>query len=140
MKKMIFILLFLNGFVCFSQEMYDHKIIVTVEDSTGLYQKAKESLTNRDYFIVRENPSHDTLMIFTRHYFVNMGYVIALATVSGNRVIFWGGHGFRQVREKVYGRIPEYYEVISYYKESKSWFMLGEMAKTIRPGTISYEK
>src|SRR5258706_14883643 len=115
MKTVLFFLLLVPA-ICFSQKRLDTKIIVSVSDTIGLYEKVRLAFVNNE-FIVKDNRNLDTLITYARE--TNpMGYVIAQAIISGNKVTISGRFSFRKMNSMGYTVMPSPsdYERIFYYK------------------------
>jgi hypothetical protein len=136
-KRVFLILLLLQTHVCFSQNEFDRKIIVAAYDSTGLFEKTREALLDKDY-IVKEDRTQGSLTIFTRNY-LPTGYIVARVMISGNRAVFFGVYGSRKIKEWKNDSIPKNYYEIVYYKGSKNWRELLKMVRCIS-GEVSFSR
>ena len=138
MKTILFLLLLLPA-VCFSQKSLDTKIIVSVSDPTGLYEKVRISFVNNE-FIVKDNRNPDTLTTYAREV-KPIGYVLAQAVISGNKVTLSGILSTRKINMLGYTVMPgpADYKKIYYYKRDKAWLTLANVAAAIK-GEITYSK
>jgi len=111
------------------------KIIVTVSDTAGLYEKVRLNLVNAD-FIVKDTRRTDTIITYPRDT-QPMGYVTAVASISGNTVTFWGFVGWKKMDALGYTVAPKDFEKIYYYKTGKAWKVLLNQAKALG-GSMAY--
>ncbi|MEO6723031.1 MAG: hypothetical protein ABIN67_21885 [Ferruginibacter sp.] len=124
--------------ISFSQEKFDSKIILTLKDTTGIYLNTKIAMVNSD-FIVKDNYNKDTLTTYTRELNKMPGYIIARAVITGNTVTFTGVYGLKRINDWGYNSLPTNYNRIIYYKGSKTWLILMDIAKKIT-GEINFAK
>ena len=66
-----------------------------------------------------------------------LGYVTAVAAITGNTVTLWGFVGQRKMNILGYTVAPTEFEKIYYYKSGKAWKALAAIAKSIN-GAITY--
>lgn len=134
MRTILFAVLLLIAFSCHSQSYGDSKIIVTVSDSSDVFQKVKTSLV-RNNFIVKDLPARDTLATYIREY--NNMFTAALAVINGNTVTISGIYNLKKVDDFGYNRPDKYRKRIVYSKGMKTWQLLMKVANGIG-GDISY--
>ncbi|HMK24729.1 MAG TPA: hypothetical protein VK483_01775 [Chitinophagaceae bacterium] len=120
----------------FSQKSDDSKIIITLNDSTGIYNKVKYSLVYYD-FIVKDNGNRDTLTTYSIEY--DGIYCVARAIIKGNSVTLTGVYGLKKIDGWGYTQSPKGYDQVIYYKGSNSWKLLMQVANRMN-GQISYGK
>lgn len=120
-----------------AQKSLDTKIIVTVSDTAGLYEKVRLNFVNAE-FIVKDTRNPDTLVTYPRDT-KPIGYVTAIAAIKGNTVTFWGFVGQRNMNILGYTTAPKDFEKIYYYKSGKGWKALSNVAKVLG-GQITYSK
>lgn len=139
MKKELFTVFLLTIFFSArAQKKFDSRIIITLSDTSGRYEIVKRALVNCD-FIVKDNGNKDTLTTYSRNIGSIQGYTIVNAVISGNTVIISGAFGLNKLDYWGYTTFPNAYDRIIYYKGSKTWKTLTDIANRI-PGTISYSK
>jgi hypothetical protein len=133
MKALIIILL-LPVFT-FAQSKGDKKIVVTV-NYPNIYEKLKIALVKED-FIVKEDGNTDTVTTYPREFKNIPGYAIAQAEIKGNTIILSGSYGLTRLDDYKYTRTPKNYKPIIYYKGSRGWKLLMQIADKL-DGKISY--
>lgn len=136
MKTLINISLALASITCSAQSYGDSKIVVTVSDSTDLFQKVKTSLV-RNNFVVKDLPARDTLATYIREY--NNMFTAALAVIEGNTVTISGVYNLKKIDDFGYNRPDKYRKRIVYSKGMKTWQLLMKVSNGIG-GEISYSK
>jgi hypothetical protein len=135
--KSIFTLCILFGAISlFGQKSEDTKIIITISDSTGIYEKVKHSLVNTD-FMVKDNGNRDTLITYSREY--DGIYCMARAVINGYTITLTGSYGLKKMDDWGYTQSPKSYNRIIYYKGSKGWKLLMQVANRLG-GQITYGK
>jgi hypothetical protein len=120
----------------FAQTNDDTKIIITINDSTGVYEKIKYSLVNND-FIVKDDGNRDTLTTYSREY--DGIYCMARVIINGYTVTLKGAYGLKKIDDWGYTQSPKSYNRIIYYKGSKGWKLLMQVANRMS-GQITYSK
>lgn len=128
--KYLFIGLFLIPVICFSQQKGDSKIIVTINDTSNIYNLIKVALVKSD-FIVKEDGNKTVLTTYAAELRGIPGYSIVKAEINGNTVIITGAYGLIKVNDWGYTRTPKSYKRIIYYKGSKSWNKLMDVVDKI---------
>ena len=91
MKKFIFtflILLLIQN--AFSQKTEDNLIIVTVSDTTNIYQKVRQAITYTN-LIIREDSKRDTLVTYSERIHGFTIFVVAKVVIAGSKVEISGG-------------------------------------------------
>ena len=126
-----------NSLIVFGQQEFDKKIIIKVIDSNSIYEKLKTILVIND-FIVKEFGRKDTLSTYSREA-GNVGYAIANLKLEGSIIILTGIYGTKKLTYTGYSNPAKNYQPISFYKGSKSWKLLMNIANSIG-GEISYSK
>ena len=129
----------MQSIVCFAQKSLDTRIIVTVVDTVGLYEKARLAFVNDD-FIIKDDRKIDTLSTYPLN-IKSTTFVTAFAAIKGNQVTLWGYLADSQVNTLGYTINPSKkdYEKIFYYKTDKYWKKLISVASKIG-GTLTYGK
>lgn len=139
MKKSIctvFVLLIFHWSL--AQTFEDSRVIVTLSDSTDLYKKVKIALVNNN-FVVMDNYNIDTLTTYPRSMENVQGYIMLKAIIRGNMVEFSGAFGLTRIDGWGYTLTPKYYQRVIYYKGSRTWKLMRQMAEKLG-GAISYSK
>lgn len=137
MKKILLFAFLLLTLVSYSQKKFDSKIIATLNDSVGLYEKVRIALINNE-FIVKDNHNKDTLSTYVRE-ISGVGYVLIRAIISGNSVTLAGVYGKKKLDIWGYTGSPKDYENIIYYKGSKTWKILFKIGSSIA-GEMTFSK
>lgn len=119
-----------------AQKKGDSKIIITVKDTAGLYNKTRMAFAKAD-FIVKDLNNQDSVITFPRELKSMAGFAIAQASINGNLVVLNGFYTRRLI--SYYGVIKTIKGVnpIVYYKNGKLWPLLMKVAKEIG-GEIEY--
>ena len=89
----IFLILTVRGI---SQSKGDSKIIVTVSDTTNLYERVRLRLIKGD-FIIKETGNRDTILTYPRELKTVSGYAVFKAVVNNNRVTFSGSYSLKKI-------------------------------------------
>ena len=137
MRYLLLLTLFLP-FCINAQKLEDSKIIVTLSDSFDLYKKVKISLVNSD-FIVKDNYNLDTLTTYSREFTNMSGNCIAVAIIKGNSVSISGYYSLKKLDWFGFTQSSNNFQKVLYYKSSKSWDLLVNVAEGIGR-QISYSK
>ena len=134
------ILLFIILFPAFTkaQKAEDTKIIITLNDNVDLYKKVKIALVNTD-FIVKDNYNLDTLTTYSREFTSFPGFCVTSAVLRNNTVTISGFYGLKRIDEFGYTQSNKNYQKIIYYRGSKSWELLMQVAEKIG-GQITFSK
>lgn len=127
MKIIIFTLLILSSLYCRSQNSGDSKIMVTMPDTANLYIKTKIAIANSN-FIVKDNYNMDTLTTHLKQLDFIKGHMVIYAIISGNTVTLSGIYGLNRISVWGYTRLPGNYSNVHYYKGSKTWRVLRDVA------------
>jgi hypothetical protein len=138
MKALVTITSLLICSLCFAQDKGDHKIIVTLTDTTDAYNKVKVALVGKD-FVVKDNGNRDTLITYARELKNMPGFAVVVASINGNQITLWGSYGLKNIHNLGYSVQPTEYKRIEYYKASKTWKLLLHVAEDIG-GKITYDK
>jgi len=137
MKYFITLLLLSLTINCFSQNKFDRKIKITLPDSVGIYEKARQALISNE-FVVKDNHNKDTLTTYVREC-SKLGYAFVRAELVNNTIILSGAYGEKKLNYFGYTITPKGYQDIIYYKGSQSWKLLVKIAEDLH-GEISYLK
>jgi hypothetical protein len=90
MKIIFFIINFLSiAIYGISQEKGDSKIIVTISDTTNLYERVRQRLIKAD-FVIKETGNRDTILTYPRELRTLSGYAVFKAVLNNNQVTFSG--------------------------------------------------
>lgn len=138
MWRVFTIVIFLISTRAFAQTNGDTKIIVTLIDSVGIYEKAKVALVKNN-FIVKDDGNRDTLQTYPREFSNLPGYSVANAVLNGNQVILSGVYGLKRINDWGYTSSPKNYKRVHYFKGSKGWKLIMQVAETIG-GQISFSQ
>lgn len=119
-----------------AQKKGDSKIIITVTDTTNIYNRIKIAYAKAD-FAVKDINIHDTLSTFPRELRTMSGYVVSNAIISGDKVVLNGFYTRRKI--SYYGIIKTGKDVtpVIYFKSGKLWPLLMKVANDIG-GKIEY--
>lgn len=131
----LFILIFLLSISpVFAQKLGDTRIVIKSSDTANIYQRTKLALINAD-FQVKDDGRRDTITTYSLE--VNGIHCILQASFTDNLVTLFGVYGLKKIDYFGYNRNPGKYKQIIYYKGSKGWKLMQDMAKAIG-GEISY--
>jgi hypothetical protein len=136
MKYIFTLLMLLIGGNLFAQKKDDSKIVLTLSDSSGIYKKVKYALVNND-FVVKDNGNEDTLTTYSREF--SGIHCIGKAVITNNTVILTGVYGLKKIDDFGYTQAPQRYQRITYFRGSKGWKLLMQVASRISD-QISYDK
>ena len=135
----ILLLLFFVSTTAISQKEDDNFIIVTVADTTKLYERVRQAITFTD-FVIREDGGRDTLRTYAERIGRSTIFVAAQAVIVGNKIEisglqalgyqdFWGEPGR-----------PRSFNRISYNnKGSEEWWRIRSIALKL-DGKVEYAK
>jgi hypothetical protein len=138
MKTGLSILLLLIATRLVGQKVDDTKIIITLDDSLGSYEKVKTALVKNN-FILKEDSSKNRITTYPREFDNMPGYAITNVEISGNIVTLSGIYGLNKKNYWGDAKKPRDYKPIIYFKGSKGWRLLMQIAKDIG-GQLSYSK
>jgi hypothetical protein len=130
MRHILTILFVLISKIAFSQTDGDTKIIITINDNAGIYEKVKTALVTND-FIVKEEGNKDTLRTYPKELSNLNGYSIVNAILNDKQVIISGVYGLKKINDWGFTTSPKSYKRIIYFKGSKGWKLLMQIAQTI---------
>lgn len=136
--KSLFFALMLASTVSVAQSTGDKKIIL-VTDSDSLYQKIKYAFGKAN-FMVKDDGNRDTIRTFPADLSGIPGYAVLSAVIKGNTVELSGFYGLTRMDDFGYTRTPKNYKPILYFKGSKAWKRLNEVADKIGYTTVTYTK
>jgi hypothetical protein len=128
MKRQSFTVLFLlSAITLFAQKADDNLIIVTVSDTSKLYERVRQAITFSD-LIIREDSKRDTLITYSERIYDKSIFVVARVVISGNNVEITGAYGLGY--ENFWGlpAWPRSYKRVIYYKGSEAWLILRRIA------------
>lgn len=139
MKKALWVIFVMTIFVKLeAQKVDDNRIVVTLDDTTDIYQKVRQAVVFTD-FIIREDSKPDSLITFAERIFSSTIFVIAKAVIIGNRVEIFGAYGLGYQDFWGFPDWPRGYSEIIYYKESESWKIIRKIALKL-DGKLSFYK
>lgn len=140
MNKVFFCFLLLITFnSSHAQKSLDTRVIVTVSDTAGLYEKVRMAFVDEGIIVV-DNRRTDT--ISTQPFNIkSTTYIMTYASIINNTVTLWGY--FADANKNLLGitvnpNIKEYQKIF-YYPGDKYWKKLNKIALRI-PGTLSFGK
>ena len=122
----------------FGQNYLDKKIVVTVNDTSGLYQRVRIAFGSND-FQVKEDGNYSAVTTFARELKKTPGYIISRADISGNTVTITGRYGLLRIDDWGRTRDNGNWKDLVYMKNSKIWTVLEKVADKIK-GEKSYSK
>lgn len=122
----------------FGQHTDDKNVLIKISDTSALYQRVKTALVKND-FIVKDDGNLDTLVTYPREFKMMPGYSIVKAKIIGNTVVLSGVYGMKKINDFGYTDQPKSYKPIVYFKGSKAWQLLLQIADLLN-GEISYSK
>ena len=140
-KYLSLIFLFIN-FAAKSnaQKDDDNLIIVTVSDTSKLYERVRQAITYTD-LIIREDSKRDTMITLSEKIYgiTSPIFVIAKVIIKGNKVGISGGYGIR--KEDFWGYLswPKSYKRSIYFEESEAFRILRQIAIKL-DGKIEFAK
>lgn len=134
--KTLLLILFAVPAICSGQTYLDKKIIVTVSDTSNLYEKAKFAMGKND-FIIKETGNKTFITTHPREFKKIPGFAIAHAEIKGDTVIISGHFSLMRNSNIGYTIAPKNYKPIVYYKNSHGWKLLMQVAEKL-DGKISY--
>lgn len=137
MKFIFFPLMFIPLFIS-AQKIEDTKIKITLTDNTDIYKKIKIALVNAD-FIVKENYNLDTLTTYSREFTNMAGHCVIVAILNNNTVNLSGFYSLKRMNFIGLTQSSNDFQKIMYYKSSKSWDLLMQVAEGIG-GKITFNK
>lgn len=139
MKTILLITLFVFSFCAKAQKNFDNKILVTVSDTSNLYETVRTAMINAD-FVVKNEHTRGTLNSFPR-YLLKIGYETVMCSINNNVVSISGYYSLTKVNTlgmpTKSGRKDQ--QRVIYYKGSKTWELMAVIALTI-PGHVQYVK
>lgn len=132
-----FLILCISNYI-FCQTSGDKRIIITLTDTTNIYENVKKALIKND-FIIKEYENKDTVYTYSRELRTMPGYCNVIAIINNNSVTLSGFYGLKKMN--VFGQTtaPRDYKPIIYFGGSKIWPLLESIAKSIN-GQIKYSK
>jgi hypothetical protein len=137
MKYILLSMLIIPGF-CFGQNYLNKKIIISLKDSSNLYEKARIALGSND-FIIKETGNKFFITTHPREFKKIPGFAVANAEIINNTIIVTGYFSLMKNINVGYTIAPKNYKPIVYYKNSHGWKLLMQIADKL-DGEISYLK
>ena len=122
----------------FGQKIDDNRILVTVSDTSKLYERTRQAIVNTN-FIIREDSNRDTLVTVSEKIWNTSIFVVAKIIIKENIVEIAGAYGLGYVDFWGFPIWPKGYTRVTYYKESETWHLLRQIALKL-DGKLSYYK
>ena len=138
MKIILLSLITLLPIYLFAQYNDDQKILIKFDNELNIYNRVKDAFVLKD-FLVKDLSNKDVVLTYPYNYTKIDAFVICKAIINGNTVSLsgeWGKSGANLSSDNV---IPKNYKPIVYYKGSKTWQLLVEVA-SLMGGEISFSK
>lgn len=132
----IFVLLIVT--TGYPQKKFDSKIIVTTTDTVDLYHKVRTYMITNN-FIVKDLDGSKRITTYPRGIGTFPGFAIVNIEFRENIITLYGYYGLNMTDGFGYNYAPKDYQSIIYYKSSKTWRILMEIANSIG-GQITYSK
>lgn len=128
---MKYLIPFLLSFVfipkMYCQKTEDNLIVVSLADTTNIYQKVRHAVTYTN-LIIREDSKRDTLITYSERIHGFTIFVVAKVVIAGNKVEISGGYGLGLEDFWGYPAWPKSYKPIIYFKGSEAWQILRQIA------------
>src|SRR5688572_14855875 len=105
MRNILTILFVLISKIAFNQTDGDTKIIITLIDNAGMYEKVKIALVKND-FVVKEDGNKDTLQTYSREFSNLQGYSIVKAILNDKQITLCGVYGLKKINDWGYTTSP----------------------------------
>ena len=109
-----------------AQKTEDNLIIVTVSDTTNLYQKVRQAITYTN-LVIREDSKKDTLVTLSERIHGFTIFVVAKVVITGSQVEISGGYGLGLEDFWGYPAWPKSYKSIIYFKGSEAWKIIRQI-------------
>ena len=138
MKTSLSILVLFTVISVIGQKVDNTKIIIILNDSLGSFEKVKTAFV-KNKFILKEESSKNTITTYPREFDNIPGYAIGNAEINGNTVTLSGIYGLKKMNYWGHEKQPKDYKQIIYFKGSKGWRLLMQIANELG-GVISYSK
>ena len=120
------------------QKEDDNLIIVSMGDTTKLYDRVRHAITYTD-LIIREDSRKDTLITYSERIDETTIFIIAKVVIRDNKLEISGGYGLGLEDFWGYPAWPKSYKRIVYFKGSKAWRILRRKAIKL-DGKIEFYK
>jgi hypothetical protein len=121
-----------------AQKEDDNLIIVTVSDTSNLYERVRHAITYTD-LIIREDSKRDTMITQSEKIDGTTIFIIAKVIINGNKVEISGGFGLGIEDFWGYPSWPKSYKRAVYFKGSEAWKILRRIAIKL-DGKIHFAK
>lgn len=142
MKKIFFTILAFTIFVnSYSQKFGESKIVITLSDTSMIYEKVKFAFEKSD-FTIKDDNNKDTLTTSPKSIFNPFGYAFIKAIITGNVVTLSGW--YRQMpiggnyENKEDPKIEDYKRII-YFQNSSTWRVMNKVAQELKKEKINKE-
>ena len=138
--KLIILLAFFSFVVlqAKTQSLEDNLIVVTVTDTSKIYDRVRQAITFTD-LIIREDSRPDTLITYSERIYGKTIFVVAKVIISGNKIEISGAYGLGLEDFWSYPSWPKSYKRILYFKGSEAWLILRRIAIKL-DGKIEYKR
>jgi hypothetical protein len=136
---LLVILLLLVSVSAISQKEDDNLILVTISDTTKLYERVRQAITYTD-FIIKEDTGKDTLRTYSERIGRTTIFAVAKIVIVGNKVEISGAAGLGS--QDFWGdpaRAKSFKRISYNNKGSEEWWMLRRIAIKL-DGKIEYTK
>jgi|SRR5215203_3452957 len=137
--KLLCLICVLLPLFAISQRQEDNLIIVTVSDTSKLYERVRQAITFSD-FIIREDSGRDTLRTYSERIYRTTIFVVAKVVIQGYQVVISGAFGLGS--EDFWGDPgwPKSYKRVFFYnKGNDEWWRIRSIALKL-DGKIEYIK
>lgn len=121
-----------------AQKREDHKIIVTLFDTSNAFEKVRQAMISND-FQIKDLKKQDTLITYPRDANSFPGVIIIHAAFSGNTITFTGLYSLKAVDAFGADFNLANYQPIAYYRTSKAWRIVMSVVDKIN-GSRTYTK
>lgn len=139
MKKALWIIFIFFSFgKSQAQKFEDNRILVTVNDTTKLYERTRQAIVNSN-FIIRPDSKRDTLVTSVERVDRTTHYMVAKAIIKGNSVEISGAYGLKYEDFWGFPTWPQGYKRIIYFLDSQAWKILRQIAIKL-DGEMTYYK
>lgn len=130
MNKMFSIIFLLLPFAVMAQKQEDTRVIISFSDTSDYYEKARIALVKND-FMVKDLGRKDSIFTYMRELKQMPGFAILIAAIDKDKVTLSGYYGTKRVNDFGYTASPKIYKPIVYFRGSKTWKLLLQVANDI---------
>jgi len=139
--KLAFLAIFAFTFFSnsFSQKFGESKIVITLSDTSMIYEKVKFAFEKSDFTIKNDN-NKDTLTTKPKPIFNPFGYAFLKAIITGNTVALSGWYKQMPIGEnyenKEDPKIKDYKRII-YFQNSSTWRLMNKVAQELKKEEVN---